>query len=645
MKSLFRQMFLSNLAVLTVGVLIGFIIFYEMESLKGWGVAIDNAGRLRMNTQWSKASVLLYYQTACVNKQDGKPYLERIEKSRGVVFKAIEDLKSGKNGSKAISNVGNPDAGRLFNEIEEGYKELFTLMDNLTKTCDEKLLTKIDEVSEKTLAKAMELTPLLAKENDREMNFLTVVVPLFILLIVALSFGTFLISRRVLRTSFNEITLALKNLEKGNFAHQITTKWIEFQPLVVSISAVRRVIERLIDGILTGNKVTSEIIKQEKKIIEEISPLATQVRALVEKAGSAGAELTDLLSSIERSTEEMKLAISEISKNTHETADRAKLVRSSAMEMEETVLNLEKSMDQIRSITETIRGIAEQTNLLALNASIEAARAGEAGKGFAVVANEVKELAKKVSDFTGEIEKIVDNLSSEVRITVEKAERTKQMVDEVENATSMIAGAVEEQTAVTDSIVENTIQTKEKSFGLISEIEDLKKVVEKLSYVSEDLKINSDVLFEVALTSQIAGNLFETSKEAISDEELQKLSVQGIVNLAVLGHVNFKMGFLEAASKGIVPKVERSHKRCLLGRSMDVLSAKLKGTPVESVLKALDDPHARLHQLVERFEREVDLKDRASIQRFIEEDLLPTFKEVMKHLLDLREACRKYGCD
>ncbi len=645
MRSYLKRTFLANIAALFIWVLVCLFILVEMLNLRGWGVAVDNAGRLRMNSQWPKSAALLYYKKACLNKENAQDYLERIEKSRKVAFKAIEDLKFGKNGSKAISSIGNPNAKRLFNEIEEGYKELFNLIDALTRSCDETFIVRVDEVSERILAKTMELTPLLARESAKEMSLLAIVIPLLVISILALSFGNFLISRKVLKSSLDEITLILRNLEKGNFSYKLSIDWLEFQPIVNLINAFKKFIEGLLKGILTGNNVTDEIVKQEGKIAEEIAPIATQIRALVRKAETVGRELTDLLSFIERSTEEMKVAISEISKNTHETANRAKLVRSSAVEMEETVLKLEKSMSKIKSITETIKDIADKTNLLALNASIEAARAGEAGKGFAVVANEVKGLAKKVADFTGEIESIVDHLSSEVKIAVEKTEKTKKMVDEVENATSTIAGAVEEQTAVTEHIVKNTIQTKEKSFALISEIEDLKTVVEKLSGVSDELKASSDILLEVASTAQVAGNLFETVDEPLSDEELENLSVQALVNLAILGHMNWKMAFLRAACRGEIPKVERDPRKCLLGRSMVFIEEKVRGTPIENTLKALYGPHDRLHGLVERFEKEVDLKERKSIQSFIEKKLLPTFEEVMKHLLDLREACKRYGCD
>ena len=90
----------------------------------------------------------------------------------------------------------------------------------------------------------------------------------------------------------------------------------------------------------------------------------------------------------ERVTKEGALAL-------EKSVEQMKNISQSTEYVSETINKLTISSKKINDISAVISGIAEQTNLLALNAAIEAARAGEAGRGFAVVAEEVRKLAEQ----------------------------------------------------------------------------------------------------------------------------------------------------------------------------------------------------------------------------------------------------------
>lgn len=243
---------------------------------------------------------------------------------------------------------------------------------------------------------------------------------------------------------------------------------------------------------------------QRKTILERVDLSAQLVRQNVVTMSNRADDLDRDASALDKQLQSVAVAINELTASFEEVADttknsaqktdsiltmveQGKTVLSSSVkavnDLASTVNNssdhieaVAKDSAEIGSVLEVIRGIAEQTNLLALNAAIEAARAGEQGRGFAVVADEVRTLAQRTHESTGQIDTMIARLQASVQQAVssmsaggefatagvDTVQKTQQELDQilsevhlVSNGAMQIADATKQQANVANEINAN----------------------------------------------------------------------------------------------------------------------------------------------------------------------------------------------
>lgn len=191
----------------------------------------------------------------------------------------------------------------------------------------------------------------------------------------------------------------------------------------------------------------------------------------------------------------------------------------------EKMSDLNQACHTIDKVVSVITGIAEQTNLLALNAAIEAARAGEDGRGFAVVAEEVRALAGRTQQSTGEIFHLIKTLQKGSEETLQIMKDCQHIAKETEESSMdvaqsldklkasllsinqlnhAIAQATQEQDQVSQQMSINATTVEQRN-------SQMQQQVSALSSLSEIL-INHQAL----LNQQLGNILLEPSAEPMS---------------------------------------------------------------------------------------------------------------------------------
>ncbi|MDR6676090.1 methyl-accepting chemotaxis protein [Pseudomonas oryzihabitans] len=286
-------------------------------------------------------------------------------------------------------------------------------------------------------------------------------------------------------------------------------------------------------GTITGNL---NLMSQELgQVIQEIGAATVQVATAAEEASAVAVQTSQNVAQQRLGTDQVATAIAEMSatvkdvaRSTTEAAEGSRqvegntsqgrrelqatisLVQGLSVQAERTsaiIAELKQESDSISSVLDVIRGIAEQTNLLALNAAIEAARAGEAGRGFAVVADEVRALAQKTQQSTGNIQQMISHLQA-------GSDRATQAMQETLSQVQTGASNVVRAGELLGEIAEGVTLINDRTIQVASAAEQQSQVAEEISRNVNDI---NDLVIQVSAGAE---------QTAVTSRELARLAEQ-----------------------------------------------------------------------------------------------------------------------
>ncbi|MBE0504108.1 MAG: methyl-accepting chemotaxis protein [Desulfuromonadales bacterium] len=278
-------------------------------------------------------------------------------------------------------------------------------------------------------------------------------------------------------------------------------------------SAFNKMTQVIVRNLRSEIEKSERIIESVKEAIQQLSSSASEIMAIsAQQAAGANGQAS--------AVQEATTTSEEIAVTARQVAENAVLVESQAQQanaagqvgrneadnamtgmgelktkmesVAQAMLQLGEDSQKIGGIVDIIDEISDQTNLLALNAAIEAAGAGEAGKRFSIVANEVKRLAERTADATGQIKNLVDAIQKATNGTIMLTEEGSKGVDRASELVARVADALQE---ISRMVHETTAAAREIKFSTQQQTTASEQMAETIAEVR-------DVAAQVAVSTK-----------------------------------------------------------------------------------------------------------------------------------------------
>jgi methyl-accepting chemotaxis protein len=279
-----------------------------------------------------------------------------------------------------------------------------------------------------------------------------------------------------------------------------------WRPAIGGRENVATRVAQQVDRIMIGGAETSFFLDKLKQKIASDLQLAGQISVSADAIASTTAAIAN---NADRASSVAGAVLKESARGSTELADGVAKIRDArdqAVATSQNMTSLQQRSQKIQVIADVIHEIATRTNLVALNAAIEAARAGERGRGFAVVAQEVRQLAQRTKEATGEIA----GMLREIHEVADTSARSMRTLAEVvsgaaapaERAVAMLQ-QIQELAAESDTQVQSIADMARSHSTTTEQIsQSVRNIIDGIQRTDREIPVAANAVLGLAETAE-----------------------------------------------------------------------------------------------------------------------------------------------